>query len=65
MNQQFLSSVLTGVILLGLLMFSLGLSLWVLGLLAQYGIAWEIELAVTGILLLLFGILAARLLSRD
>lgn len=65
MSQQSLSGILTAVILLGLLLFGLGLSVWIFGLLVQYGMPWEIQLAVLGVLLLIFGALAARLLSRD
>jgi len=64
-SQQLLSGILTAVILSGLLLLGLGLSIWAFGLLARYNIPWEIQLAVLGILLLVFGALAARLLSRD
>jgi hypothetical protein len=62
---QVLSNIMTGVILLGLTMFCLGLLIWVFGLLARYHVPWEIQLAALGILLLIFGVIAAKLLSGD
>lgn len=60
-----LSSILTLMILLGLSIFGLSFSAWILKLLSAYGVEIELKLALIGLLILFLGIAAAKLLSRD
>ncbi|MBO3800179.1 MAG: hypothetical protein FGF52_03905 [Candidatus Brockarchaeota archaeon] len=60
-----LSSVLTLIILLGLSIFGLASSAWILKLLSAYGVEVELKLAFIGLLIFFLGIAAAKILSRD
>jgi hypothetical protein len=62
--KQLLNMMLTVVILVGLAMVGLGLSEWVLGTLAQYGIPWAVQLVVMGLLFLLLAVFTTKLLRR-
>lgn len=60
-----LSSALTLIILLGLSIFGIAFSAWILKLLSAHGVEVELKLAFIGLLILLLGIAAAKILSRD
>jgi len=62
---QLLQNVVGVVLILGFAAFGIGLILWIIKLLQQFNVTWELELAFVGAVVLMLGILAAKLFSRD
>jgi hypothetical protein len=60
-----MEKVVTVILLLGLLSSGLGVISWVLGLLERYNISWELRVAVLGMILVLVGIILAKIFSRE
>ena len=56
---------MTVLILLGIAVFGVGLASWVLGILYRYGMPWQIQSMVAGLILLLLAAMVAKLFSRN
>jgi uncharacterized membrane protein (UPF0136 family) len=62
---QYLQNVVAVILIIGFAAFGIGLTLWIVKMLQQYNVAWELELAFIGAIVLILGILAAKIFSRD
>jgi len=62
--REALEYTLTAAIFLGLLMVVIGISSWALEIIRQIDTSWQLQLALVGVLLMIFASLACRIFSR-
>ena len=62
--REKVSYAITGLILLGLLVLGIGIVLWLSRLIAQFHLAVEYVIVLAGFLIVIFGILAAKIFSK-
>ena len=62
--QDVLGHVITIVLILGLFMLGIGITLWMFEKLQDYYLNWNIQLAVLGLILLVFGGVAMKLFQE-
>jgi len=63
--QEVLNFAVTLILVIGLCVTGIGLALWVFRILQAFNAPWEIELAAIGLMMLIFGFIAAKLFSRN
>ena len=61
---EALSKIVSGILVLGLIAFGLGIILYLVALMEGYNIAWQLQVACIGLVFILIAIFAARLLSN-
>lgn len=62
--QEIIGRVITLILILGLFMAGIGIMLWMFERLQNFYITWQIQLAVLGLIFLIFGGIAMKLFQE-
>jgi len=62
--QEIMGHVITMILILGLFMVGIGITMWMFEKFQDYYISWQIQLAVLGLILLIFGGIAMKLFQE-
>jgi len=65
MHKQVPSLIVTAIFALGLIMVGAGFALWVYEKFQEFNVSWQITLVALGLIVLIFGCIAAKLFSRE